>query len=90
VTIDDDLGARELMLNRFRRLLGELQRGQVARNSFARWEIDLLLDFGACEIEPRRRSEILDQYRRAVETQVDTGPGPPMRLSHFLVLRSRR
>lgn len=78
------------MLNRFRRLLGEVQRGQVLRNSFAPWEIDLLLDFGACEIEPRRRSEILGQYQRAVERQLDAGPGPPMRLSHFLVLRSQR
>jgi hypothetical protein len=90
VTIDDDLEARELMLNRFRRLLGEVQRGKVVRNSFAPWEIDLLLDFSACEIESRRRSEILDQYQRAVERQLDAGPGPPMRLSHFLVLRSRR
>jgi hypothetical protein len=90
VTTSDDLEQRELMLNRFRRLIGELTRGQVNRNTFNAWEIDLLLDVGACEIEPRRRAEIFRQYQRAVEKQLEAGPGPPMKLSHFLVIRSRK
>ena len=77
------------MLNRFRRLLAEVQPGQPLRNTFAAWEIELLLDLTSCEIEPRRRTDIFRQYERAVEKQLEAGPGPPMRLSHFLVLRSR-
>ena len=90
MTIHDDIEERELMLNRFRRLIGELMRGRLSGNTFAPWEIDLLLDFEACEIEPRRRTEVFLQYQRAVEKQLEAGPGPPMRLSHFLVLRQRR
>lgn len=78
------------MLNRFKRLFNELMRGEIARNNFAAWEIDILIDFNACELPTRRRVEILRQYQRAVERQLDAGPGPPMLLSHFLALRERR
>jgi hypothetical protein len=90
VTAYDDLEERELMLNRFRRLIGEVQRGHSSRNTFTPWEVELLIDLEACEIEPRRRTDIFRQYERAVEKQLEAGPGPPMRLSHFLVLRARR
>jgi hypothetical protein len=87
---DDDIEQRELMLNRFKRLFGELMRGEISRNNFAPWEVDILLDFNACELPARRRLDILKQYQRAVERQLEAGPGPPMLLSHFLVLRERR
>ena len=78
------------MLNRFRRLFGELMKGQILRNSFEQWEVEILLDFEACELPSRRRLEVLRQYQRAVEKQLETGLGPPMLLSQFLVLRERR
>jgi len=78
------------MLNRFKRLLNELMRGETPRNSFAPWEVEILLDFSACELPARRRMDILRQYQRAVERQLDAGSGPPMLLSQFLVLRKRR
>ena len=90
MTSSDDLVERELDLNRFKRLMGEVMRGQIGRNSFLAWEVDILLDFDACELEPRRRTEILRQYQRAVERQFECGPGPPMKLSQFLVERARR
>ncbi len=80
----------EIMLNRFRRLLGELIRGATGRNSFAPWELPLLLDFEQCNLNPRRRLETLRQYQRAVERQMSTGPGPPMKLSDFLERRRQR
>jgi hypothetical protein len=86
----DDLEQRELMLNRFKRLFSELIRGETARNNFAPWEVEILLDFNACELPARRRLEILRQYQRAVERQLDAGPGPPMLLSQFLLQRERR
>ncbi len=86
----DEYEQREIQLNRFRRLMGELLRGQTSRNSFAPWEIELLMDFDACELPSRRRLEIIRQYQRAVEKQLQNGLGPPMKLSHFLVLREQR
>jgi hypothetical protein len=86
----EELIELELMLNRFNRLIGEVMRGALARNSFQPWEIGILLDLDDCEVERHRRVEILRQYQRAVERQMEFGPGPPMKLSEFLVLRARR
>jgi len=90
VTSADDIEQRELMLNRFRRLLGELMKGEISRNSFESWEVQILLDFEACVLGSRRRRDILRQYQRAVVRQLEAGPGPPMLLSEFLVLREQR
>jgi len=86
----DDIIELELMLNRFRRLIAELIRGNVVRQSFQPWEIGILLDFETCRVEPKRRLETLRQYSRAVEKQLQSGPGPPMKLSEFLQLKSTR
>ncbi len=86
----DDLIQLELMLNRFNRLLAELVRGVIPRNAFEPWEVAILLDLEDCELPPRRRLEILRQYQRAVQRQMETGPGPPMKLSEYLRLRQQR
>ena len=78
------------MLNRFRRLVSELMRGSLVRNSFQPWEVTLLLDMESCELESKQRRETLRQYQRAVEKQLETGPGPPMKLSEFLQLKMTR
>ena len=88
MTRADDLVEQELMLNRFIRLMGELMRGAITRNVFQPWEMDLLLDIESCPLDRRRRLEILRQYQRAVERQLDTGPGPPLKLSAFLAMRA--
>ena len=90
MTSADDYEQRELQLNRFKRLIGELLRGEMNRNTFQSWEIVLLLDFDTCELPSRRRLEILRQYQKAVERQMEIGPGPPMKLSHFLIQREQR
>jgi hypothetical protein len=86
----DDLIEQELMLNRFKRLIGEVMRGALARNSFQPWEVEILLDLQDCKFERGHKLEILGQYQRAVERQMMYGPGPPMKLSEFLVIRARR
>ena len=78
------------MLNRFNRLLNEVSRGALARNSFQPWEVQILMDLENCQLNSRRRTEILRQYQRAVERQMADGPGPPMKLSEFLAMRARR
>jgi len=87
---EHELVLLELMLNRFRRLMTELQRGVINRNDFHRWEVEILLDIEECQLDPRYRLETLRQYQKAVERQLDIGPGPPMKLSEYLILRSRR
>jgi hypothetical protein len=62
----------------------------MSRNSFEPWEVELLLDFESCPLPTRRRLEILRQYQKAVERQMESGPGPPITLSHFLMLREQR
>ena len=89
-SMEVDLVELELMLNRFKRLLAEVMRGAVARNSFQPWEIEILMDLEHCRLDRRRRLEILRQYLKAVERQMATGPGPPMKLSEFLLERDRR
>jgi len=76
------------MLNRFNRLTSELARGVLTRNVFQPWEVEILLDMQSCELPPRRRSDLLRQYQRAVERQLQNGPGPPMKLSSFLAMRA--
>jgi len=90
MTATTDLDDLEVMLHRFRRLLNEVIRGTTGRNSFAPWEIDILLDLANCELKPRRRMETLRQYERAVERQMEVGPGPPMKLSAFLQAKITR
>lgn len=86
----EDIVELELMRNRFLRLMGELRRGMRGRNTFQPWEVELLLDFETCQLDSRRRGQLLKQYERAVERQMDTGPGPPMKLSEFLQTRTTR
>ena len=80
----------ELTLNRFRRLIGEVTRGALARNSFQPWEVEILMDLENCKLERRRRMDILRQYQKAVERQMFEAPGPPMKLSEFLEPWARR
>jgi hypothetical protein len=88
MTEADGLVEQELTLHRFNRLMGELMSGAITRNVFQPWEVDLLLDIDSCRLDRRRRLETLRQYQKAVARQLDTGPGPPMKLSAFLARRA--
>ncbi|HXS93302.1 MAG TPA: hypothetical protein VN736_01790 [Candidatus Limnocylindrales bacterium] len=88
--VAEEAESRELMFNRFRRLLRELMNGETSRNCFQAWEVELLVDVQNCDLPARRRTELLRQYERAVDRQLQRGPGPPMRLSEFLVMRAAR
>jgi hypothetical protein len=88
MTEADELVEQELMLNRFNRLMAEIMRGVISRNLFQPWEIELLLDFESCPLDRHRRLEIMRQYQKAVERQMEAGPGPPMKLSVYLAMRA--
>ena len=59
-------------------------------NDFRPWEVDILLDIESCQLERGRKEETLRCYQQAVERQLETSPGPPMKLSEFLKLRGQR
>jgi len=87
---EEELSQLEVQLHRFNRLVADLMHGATARNTFLPWEIAILLDLEDCQVERRRRIEILRQYQRAVGRQMEHGPGPPMKLSEFLTMRALR
>jgi hypothetical protein len=65
-------------------------RGVLARNSFQPWEVEILMDLENCQLDRRRRLDILRQYQRAAERQIAGCDGPPMKLSEFLAMREER
>jgi hypothetical protein len=74
----------EARLNRFNRLMQELIRGAMNRNTFQPWEIEILLDIEACQIlEPVKR-ETLRRYQKAVQRSMEKGAPMPLRLSEYL------
>lgn len=74
----------EEALVQFNRLLRELLRGQINRNTFRPWEVELLLDIESCNLRDSSRESTLRRYQKAVQRQLLRGITPPMKLSEFL------
>ncbi len=78
------------MFNRLRKLIVQLVQGRVARTEFQPWEAEILIDISACDLDRRKWGITLHQYLKAVRRQLETGPGPPMKLSEYLQRRRTR
>jgi len=74
----------ETLLNQFNRLVQELLRGTMARNTFRPWEIELLLDIETCQLKDGQKRETMRRYQRAVQRQMEKGATVPMKLSEYL------
>jgi len=74
----------ETILAQFNRLMNELLRGKLIRNTFRPWEIELLLDIQMCDLRDGQKREILRRYQRAVQRQMEKGSRDPMKLSEYL------
>ena len=74
----------EARLNRFNRLMQELIRGTMSRNTFQPWEIEILLDIEACGIREPVKRETLRRYQKAVQRSMEKGAPMPLRLSEYL------
>ena len=74
----------ETVLAQFNRLIQELLRGNMHRNTFRQWEIDILLDIEACGLRDASRRETLRRYQRAVQRHMDKGAPLPLKLSEYL------
>jgi hypothetical protein len=74
----------EARLSRFNRLMQELIRGNMTRNTFQPWEIEILLDIDACQIREPVKRETLRRYQKAVQRAMERGAPTPLRLSEYL------
>ena len=74
----------EARLNRFNRLMQELIRGNMNRNAFHPWEIEILLDIEACQNREPVKRETLRRYQKAVQRAMEKGAPTPLRLSEYL------
>ncbi len=74
----------EALLAQFNKLMSELLRGTMIRNTFRPWEIEILLDIEGCDLRDANRREILRRYQKAVQRHVDRGGESLLKLSEYL------
>jgi hypothetical protein len=74
----------DAVLAQFNHLIQELLRGDMHRNTFRPWEIQLLLDIEGCDLGESAKREVLKRYQRAVQRQMEKGAQLPMKLSEYL------
>jgi hypothetical protein len=74
----------DAILAQFNRLIQELLRGNMHRNTFRPWEIELLLDIESCNLRDASRREMLRRYQRAVQRQMEKGADRPLKMSEYL------
>ena len=80
----------EAQLHQFNKLMTELLKGTLNRNTFRPWEIELLLDIEGCNLRDTNRREVLRRYQKAVKRSVDRGSTSLLKLSEYLELQRRR
>lgn len=74
----------EAILARFNKLVHDLLRGTMNRNTFQPWEIEILLDIEACNLRDAVGRETLRRYQKAVQRAMEKGAPKPLRLSEYL------
>jgi len=80
----DSLPDADAVLAQFNRLIQELLRGNMHRNTFRPWEIELLLDIETCNLRESSKRETLRRYQRAVQRHMEKGARTPLKLSEYL------
>lgn len=79
----------EPRLAQFNKLMAELLRGKIQRNTFQPWEIEILLDIEACHLRETSRRETLRRYQRAANRFVERGGRQLLKLSDYLAKKHR-
>jgi hypothetical protein len=82
--MSDSLPDHDAVLAQFNRLVQELLRGNMHRNTFRPWEIELLLDIEACNLRESAKRETLRRYQKAVQRHMEKGARLPLKLSEYL------
>ena len=78
-TLDSDA-----ILARFNKLVNDLLRGTMNRNTFQPWEIEILLDIETCNVREAVKRETLRRYQKAVQRAMEKGAPVPLKLSEYL------
>jgi hypothetical protein len=87
----DSLPDSDAVLAQFNRLIQELLRGNMHRNTFRPWEVELLLDIESCNLREASKRETLRRYQKAVQRQMEKGGRLPLKLSEYLdAVKSKR
>jgi hypothetical protein len=79
-----DLPDSDAVLAQFNRLIQELLRGNIQRNTFRPWEIDVLLDIEDCSLRETNKRTVLRRYQKAVQRHMERGARLPLKLSEYL------
>ena len=72
------------ILGRFNRLMRDLLRGEMTRNSFRLWEAEILLDIMSCDVAGPRTRDHLRRYHKAAQRQMAKGGPLPLKFSEYL------
>jgi hypothetical protein len=80
----DPIPDSDAILAQFNRLIQELLRGNMHRNTFRPWEIELLLDIESCNLKEVAKRETLKRYQKAVQRQMEKGAPVPLKLSEYM------
>ena len=86
----DTVQDSDAVLARFNKLVQELLRGAITRNTFRPWEVGILLDIEGCNLREGGRREILRRYQKAVQRSMEKGAPEPLKLSEYLQLQKSR
>ena len=80
----DSLPDSDTVLAQFNRLIQELLRGNMNRNTFRPWEIEILLDIENCQLKDANKRETLRRYQKAVQRHMERGARLPFKMSEYL------
>jgi hypothetical protein len=80
----ESLPDSDAVLAQFNRLIQELLRGNMHRNTFRPWEIELLLDIEGSNLRESSKRETLRRYQKAVQRHMEKGARLPLKLSEYL------
>jgi hypothetical protein len=87
----ESLPDSDAVLAQFNRLIQELLRGNMHRNTFRPWEVELLLDIEGCNLRESSKRETLRRYQKAVQRHMEKGARLPLKLSEYLeAVKSKR
>lgn len=87
--IEEPIFELEARLHQFNRLMQEILRGRIQRNTFQPWEVEILLDIESCALRDSNRREILRRYQKAANRYVDRGGRSLLKLSEYLEKKHR-
>ena len=86
----DTVQDSDFVLARFNKLVQELLRGSITRNTFRPWEVEILLDIEACNLRDGGRKELMRRYQKAVQRSMEKGAPMPLKLSEYLEMQKTR